>query len=395
MRAALDAWVREQEQEPVLTPEVIRCIQLKKLNALLKREQERGGFYRNLPDRLESLEQLAELPFTTEEELRREGGRMLLLSQSQVERVRTESTSGTTGAVKRVFYSEQDNNRTVSFFAAGLSELVFPGEKTMICMPFTGERGLGELISEAILQLGAVPLAVGVGRTYGELLEILEKEQPQTFVGMPIPLLSLLRLKPGTCLKRALISADACPKTVQREIEARLGSRLYPHYGSREMGLGGAVTCPAFEGMHLRENDILAEIVDTQGNPLPRGEWGELVITTLQAEAMPLIRYKTGDYTRIYQEPCPCGSPLLRLDRVTRLEEKNAIGELDEQLFALPWVIDYCGRYEKDSIVIEGYAKEPEQESPVKTWKGYPIQDRWSMVQAGNRPCYTGKRRML
>ena len=76
------------------------------------------------------------------------------------------------------------------------------------------------------------------------------------------------------------------------------------------MGLAGAVTCPAFQGMHLRENDILAEIVDQAGNPLPAGCWGELVITTLQAEAMPLIRYRTGDYTRFYAEPCPCGSVL-------------------------------------------------------------------------------------
>ena len=75
-------------------------------------------------------------------------------------------------------------------------------------------------------------------------------------------------------IQRALVSGDACPKGVMDALEASLGSRLYPHYGSRECGLGGAVTCQAFAGMHLRENHILAEIVDENGNVLPEGAWG-------------------------------------------------------------------------------------------------------------------------
>ncbi len=70
--------------------------------------------------------------------------------------------------------------------------------------------------------------------------------------------------------------------------------------------MGGAVTCPAFEGMHLRENHILPEIIDENGKVLPDGEYGELVLTTIGADAMSLIRYRTGDYTRILPK-CPCG----------------------------------------------------------------------------------------
>ena len=182
-----------------------------------------------------------------------EGHRMVLTSQSGIERVRSQETSGTAGKAKRVYYSAKDNERTVSFFAAGLSELVFPGEKVMVCMPFSGNRGLGELIAEAVGWLKGIPLAAGTGRSYGELLDMLDFERPRVFVGMPVPLLSLLRLRPENSLERALVSADICPDTVKKEIEARLGTRLYPHYGSREIGLGGAVTCPAFEGMHLRK----------------------------------------------------------------------------------------------------------------------------------------------
>lgn len=142
-RSALDALVREQEGISCLTREAIEEIQLKKLNRLLKREKERGGFYKDLPDYLDCLSDLSRLPFTTEADLMEQGHRMLLLSQSRVDRIRTEETSGTTGQAKRVYYSSEDNERTVSFFAAGLSELVRPGEKTMICMPFSGAGGLG------------------------------------------------------------------------------------------------------------------------------------------------------------------------------------------------------------------------------------------------------------
>ena len=128
-RTNLDGWIRRQEGAQSLGREQIEEIQLRKLNILLKREKERGGFYGSLPDRLDTLEDLRRLPFTTEKDLIREGHRMVLTSQSGIERVRSQETSGTAGKAKRVYYSAKDNERTVSFFAAGLSELVFPGEK--------------------------------------------------------------------------------------------------------------------------------------------------------------------------------------------------------------------------------------------------------------------------
>lgn len=397
-RSRLDAWVMHKEGVKRLDRSTIEEIQLRKLNGLLLREEQRGGFYKGLPGQLGSLEELAGLPFTTEEELKSQGNRMLLLSQAQVERVRTENTSGTTGAVKRVFYSEGDSDRTVSFFEAGLSELVFPKEKVMICMPFSGKRGLGELIAEAVENLGAQPLSAGIGRTYGELLELLEREQPQAFVGMPVPLLSLLRLKPDSSLQRALVSADACPPSVVKELRGRLSGFLYPHYGSRELGLGGAVTCPAFEGMHLRENDVIAEIVDGEGRVLPKGEWGELVITTVQAEAMPLIRYRTGDFTRIIKEPCPCGSRLLRLDTVRRLGAGKDMAALDDSMFSCPELIDYRVREREGYFELEGFVREQEraeQWSFPAEWNGEPVKRFFRQAKRTDSPCYAAKRRVL
>ncbi len=398
-RSRLDALVMEQEQLHTLTRADIQRVQLEKLNALLRREKERGRFYRDLPERLGSLEALASLPFTTDEDLSRHAPSLLLTSQSQISRVLSDATSGTTGAAKRVFYTQGDCENTVRFFAAGLGELIFPGSVTMICMPFSGPLGLGELIAEAIVRLGARPLKLGCGLSYGEYGEVLAREQPDTFVGMPAQLLSILRVCGKGSLKRALVSGDACPEAVLERCEALLGSRLFPHYGSREMGLGGAVTCPAHQGMHLRENHVIAEIVDEDGRALPRGETGELVITTVGMETLPLIRYRTGDITRILPEPCPCGSALLRLDGVRRLGPAADMAALDGALFALDALIDYRAERSPGGLRIRALAcgaltGEQVAEAASRVFPGLEITVSLSPAAPASKALYAGKRRI-
>ena len=339
-KSRIDNYIMTAEALPVITRESLEALQLKKLNAVLKREKARGGFYKDLPEHLNSLDELETLPFTTEEDLAQNAPGLLLRSQAEIQRILSDATSGTTGAAKRVFYTEGDLAGTVELFMAGLGELIFPGSVTMICFPFSGPNGLGELIAEAITRLGARPLKLGAGLSYGEYASVLKTERPDTFVGMPVQLLGILRVCGRGSLRRALVSGDACPPVVMRGCEDLLGSPLFPHYGSREMALGGAICCQAHEGMHLRENHVIAEIIDDAGRPLPPGEVGELVITTIGMEAMPLIRYRTGDYTRILPLPCPCGSKVLRLDTVAR-RSNHALAALDEALFSLPFVADY------------------------------------------------------
>ena len=349
----IDALIAGQEGLERVDRETIEAIQLKKLNRLLAREKERGGFYRDLPERLFSLADLPSLPFTTDEQLAANAPGLLLRSQSEISRVLSDATSGTTGAAKRVFYTEGDCERTVELFMAGLGELIFPGSVTMILFPFTGPFGLGELIAEAVSRLGARPLKLGASGSYGEWSEILEKERPDSFVGMPVQLLRLLRVCGRGSLRRALVSGDLCPAAVIEGCESILGSRLFLHYGSREMALGGAITCPVHAGMHLRENHVIAEIVDGDGKPLPPGEYGELVITTIGMEAMPLIRYRTGDYTRILPGKCPCGSEALRLDTVSRRDGGEEMAALDETLFRLPFVADYRAERKNGRLCLE------------------------------------------
>lgn len=337
----IDSYIMAKEGVSRLTRADIETMQLDKLNRLLAREKERAGFYKDLPPKLESLSQLAQLPFTTDEDLAHNAASMLLCSQGDIQRVLSDTTSGTTGAAKRVFYTKADCENTVDFFAAGLGELVFPGSVTMICMPFSGPYGLGELVSQAIEMLGAKPLKLGTMLSYSEYKKAMDEERPDSFVGMPVQLLSVLRCCGVGSLRRALVSGDACPDEVLRQCEGILGTKLFPHYGSREMALGGAITCPAHEGMHLRENHVIAEIVDDDGRVLPSGEYGELVITTIGMEAMPLIRYRTGDYTRILPGTCPCGSHTLRLDRLDRRPQGTEITALDNALLSVGAVVDF------------------------------------------------------
>ena len=400
-RTRLDALICEQEGLESLTRADIRRIQLERLNALLARERERGGFYSGLPAHLDDLAELSEFPFTTQTELAENVGAMLLCSQSEVQRVISDAwlnlpTSAGEKCMTLLNVLRRRSRAMVQAVCeAGLGELIFPGGRTLICMPFSGQFGLGELIAEAVSRLGASPIRAGAQLSYFELSELMRAERPDSFVGMPVQLLSLLRVCGRGSLERALVSADACPEGVISEAEKLLGSRLFPHYGSREMGLGGAVCCPAHEGMHLRENHIIAEIIDENGRQAPVGEYGELVITTIGMDAIPLIRYRTGDRTRILPQPCPCGSELIRLDRVRR-ETASCMESFDNRVFADALIVDYTAAYRDERYIINALTLgEHEPSELFKSVFGENIELHLRAVTGADRSMYAGKRVLL
>ena len=398
-RTNLENWIETIEFLPKLTREGLEELQLRRLNETLARLKARGGFYKDYPEKLESLSDLKKLPFTTARMLSDYPGKFLLTSQSEVTRVISGATSGTTGPAKRVFYTAQDTEHTVGFFAAGISEMLSAGEKCLIAFPFTGPFGLGDLIAQAVERLGAAPIKAGFGGVWGELTALVRETQPETYIGFPVTLLSLARIYGEDFpIKRALVSGDACPKGVMGEMETILGSKLYPHYGSRECGLGGAVTCQAFAGMHLRENHIIPEIIDEEGNVLPDGEYGELVITTIGADAMPLIRYRTGDYTRILPQ-CPCGGVTRRIDTVSREEGIISIEELDSELFHIPELVDYRASFDgKLTIEARTLCEEVQRQIYDGAKEIYPelqVNVHTSLCRQSDRPMYLGKRHIV
>ena len=398
-RTNLENWIETIEFLPKLTREGLEELQLRRLNETLARLKARGGFYKDYPEKLESLSDLKKLPFTTARMLSDHPGKFLLTSQSEVTRVISGATSGTTGPAKLVFYTANDTEHTVGFFAAGISEMLSAGEKCLIAFPFTGPFGLGDLIAQAVERLGATPIKAGFGGVWEELIALVKNTQPETYIGFPVTLLSLSRLYgEGFPIKRALVSGDACPRGVMEELEKALGSKLYPHYGSRECGLGGAVTCPAFAGMHLRENHIIPEIIDEQGNVLPDGEYGELVITTIGADAMPLIRYRTGDYTRILPQ-CLCGGVTRRIDTVSRREGIISIEELDGQLLRIPELVDYRASFDgkltiEARTLCEGVQRQI-YDGAKEIYPELQVNVHTSLCRQSDRPMYLGKRHIV
>jgi phenylacetate-coenzyme A ligase PaaK-like adenylate-forming protein len=171
--------------------------------------------------------------------------------------------------------------------------------------------------------------------------------------------------------RTALLTTDHVPESLVRRLEESSGCRAFHHYGMTEMGLGGAVDCEAHAGYHLREPDLLFEIVDpATGEPLPDGEEGEIVFSTLARRGMPLLRYRTGDRSRFLPGPCPCGSALRRLARVRGRIDAAALPcgaagtvslpALDEVLFAVPGLADFTATVSRgagqDRLSIVAYA---------------------------------------
>lgn len=398
-KSNLDNWIIQTESLPELTREGLEDLQLRRLNQTLSRAKRRGGIYAQYPDHIESLQDLQALPFTTAQMLSAGAGNFLLCSQSQVSRVISDSTSGTSGPAKRVFYTQNDLEHTVGFFAAGIGEMLHPGERCFIAFPFSGPFGLGDLIAQAVERLKGIPIRAGFGQSWERLCRLVRQSQPQTYIGFPTALLGLARVYGADFpIQRALVSADACPAGVMLALDEILESKLYPHYGSRECGLGGAITCPAFQGMHLRENHIIGEIVDADGIAVPEGGYGELVITTIGLEAMPLIRYRTGDYTR-FLPPCPCGSVTRRIDTVSREPGSISMEALDSTLFSLPGVIDYRARLD-NRLLLDVRVSESGLEEIIRTkaaacCPGFSIQVQTTLFSYGDTPLYPGKRRIL
>lgn len=388
----LEDLIIRQEGFPYFSRELIEAHQLELLNVQLNRAKALSTFYASYPNSVKSLSELQKLPFTTEEMLRKNYSKLCLASADDITRIRTELTSGTSGTRKKIAYSEYDSNRTVEFFENGLAELIFPNDKVIVCFPYTDRLSLGGLIAEAVTRLGAIPICAGTNKTYGEYLEIINENNVSVYLGPPVLLLSLLRFQPDTTLKRALVSGDRCGDSITTQCEKILGSKLFPHYGSRETGLGCAYTCSAHEGMHIRENDIICEIIDPVGNVLPNGQWGELVITTIGLDAMPLFRYKTGDFARLLNDTCPCNSAVRRMEVAGRIGKSSRIGHFDDLLFAFDEIIDFS--ISGNSAIISCSNINNELSDTVHyLCRGLDI--KFIQAQLDHKPMYAGKRRIL
>lgn len=337
-KVRLEKLICNQEGLSSFSRASLEKLQLEKLNMQLERASGKGGYYVNFPSHLDSLSQLSSLPFTSADSVAADFSAFCLCNAAEIARIRTDFSSGTTGAPKRMAYSEYDCRRTEAFFVNGLSEIVFPHDKVLVCMPASDRFSLGGLIRSAVEELSANAFTYSPNTSFREYLKIINTENVNVYIGPPTLLLSLLRL--GARFDRAVVSGDILSEKVKTICNSMLPSPVTSHYGLREAGLGCAFECDAHSGLHVRENDIICEIISEDGKPVNAGESGELVVTTIGMDAMPLFRYRTGDFARIVDGPCPCGSDLIRIEILGRLSQ-NTISAYDNILFSFDDVIDY------------------------------------------------------
>jgi phenylacetate-coenzyme A ligase PaaK-like adenylate-forming protein len=306
-----------------MTEETIRSYQLGKLRETLDYVKTRSPFYKNhlaktgIEDIL-SLEDIDRIPFTTPDDLRRNPLQFLCVSREDTNRLVTLHTPGTTGNPKRVYLTREDQELTIDFFQHSMSNLVQPGYRTLIFLHGERPGSIGHLLGIGFKRCGAYGMFHGPIRDVRTTLTTLEKKSINTLVGTPTEILSLARYSRGAAAPNNILLSTACvPDFVRRELRNIWGCDVYTHYGLTETAFGGGTECDARNGYHMQEADLYFEIVDPKtGTPLKRGEWGEVVVTTLTRKGMPLIRYRTGDISRFIPEPCPCGTILRTMAKV-------------------------------------------------------------------------------
>ncbi|MGD0340961.1 MAG: DVU_1553 family AMP-dependent CoA ligase [Bacteroidales bacterium] len=344
MISPVETWVAERTGLcGNLSPETLFKWQYEKLQSQIQYARKNSRFYR---EKLPSAADLTELPFTSPSDIANDPLAFLAVPQSSVARVTTLTTSGTTGTKKRIFFTDGDLERTVDFFAAGMSTMVCKGKHALILISNDTENSLGSLLREGLSRIGVISCILGDIQTASTALEA--SQNADCLIGMPAEILYMSRTDHDLQPDSVLLTADFVPEGVINSIKETWKCRVFTHYGLSEVGFGCAVECEQHTGHHMRDADLIIEIVDPKtGRPANPGDCGEIVITTLGNEAMPLIRYRTGDIASILKGPCECGGMLQRLGRIdgrwendipVGSDETLSIHKLDEIIFADPVV---------------------------------------------------------
>lgn len=310
----------------------LRELQLQRLQFIVKRAYERVPlFQQRLDDRglrpadIRSLDDLAQLPFTTKADLR-DTYPFGLFASPMDEVVRLHASSGTTGKPIVVAYTQEDVDdwsqvMMRSFLACGLhsGDII---QNAYGYGLFTG--GLGAHYGAEALGAGVIPIS---GGNTDRQIMILKDFGVTAICCTPSYFLHLIERATdlgvdmkSLPLRAGVFGAEPWTEGMRERIEAQTRLKAYDIYGLSEIiGPGVAMECRHQTGPHIFEDLFYPEIIDPQtGESVPDGVEGELVLTTLCKRAMPMIRYRTRDISGLHEEPCPCGRTLRRIKRISR-----------------------------------------------------------------------------
>jgi len=314
-----------------LSRQELEALQWQRLQQTLQRASHASPFYAKRLKQagissveLKGLADISRVPLTSKQDLRDHYPYGFICIPRE-HLLRLHVSSGTTGQATAVFYSRQDVDSWADLMAR--------------CMYMTGARpgdvfqnmtgyglftgGLG--FHYGAERLGALTIPAGAGNTKRQI-QLLQDFSTTIIHIIPSYALHLMEVmteqginpRERLQLRIAYLGAEPYSEEVRQRVEAFYGIRAYNSYGLSEMnGPGVAFECPEQNGLHIWEDAYLVEVVDPNtAEPVPDGNYGELVLTTIDREAMPLIRYRTRDLTRILPGDCPCGRAHRRLDRI-------------------------------------------------------------------------------
>jgi phenylacetate-CoA ligase len=335
----------------------LRSLQLERLRRIVRRAYDRVALFRQRmverkvgPDDVRTLEDVSRLPFTVKADLR-DTYPFGLFASPMEEVVRLHASSGTTGKPIVVAYTQADLDvwtqvMVRSFAACGLHR----GDVIQNAYGyglFTG--GLGAHYGGEAL--GATVIPISGGNTDRQIM-VLKDFGVTAICCTPSYFLHLVERGKElgadfSRLRAGIFGAEPWSEAMRRRIEADTGVKAYDIYGLSEIvGPGVGIECHAQAGLHIFEDHFYPEIIDPgSGAVLPEGEEGELVLTTLSKDAMPMIRYRTRDVTSLVPEPCACGRTVRRIRR---------IGRRSDDMFIIRGVNVFPSQVETALLAVEG-----------------------------------------
>jgi phenylacetate-CoA ligase len=274
------------------------------------------------PEDIQALDDVRKLPFTDKAELRKNypfGWRAMPLEDI----VRIHASSGTTGKKTVVYYTQKDIDDWADMFARCYEMAGVTREDRVQITPGYGLWTAGIGFQLGAERLGALAVPVGPGNT-AQQLELMQDFQTTVITGTSSYGLAMAEaiasegLGPKLNLRIGIFGSERWSKQMRARIEEVMGVETFDIIGMTELyGPGTGIDCRFHEGIHFWGDYFLFEIVDPEtGEPVPHGESGEIVATTLAKEAMPLLRYRTRDVSRLIADRCKCGSEHPRIDRI-------------------------------------------------------------------------------
>ncbi|MDK2800531.1 MAG: phenylacetate-CoA ligase [Clostridiales bacterium] len=320
-------WAKEQE---CIQRDDLKNLQLLRLKETITRVYNHVPFYKKRldsvglsPEKISSLEDLKEIPFTTKDDIR-EHYPYGLFAEPMKKIVRIHASSGTTGKPTVVGYTKNDLN-TWSELVARVIVAAGGNENDIAQVAFgyglfTGAFGL----HYGLEKIGATVVPTSSGNTEKQIM-LMKDFETTLLVSTPSYALYMAEVAQEMGIKKCdlklrlgLFGAEGSTEEMRNELEQRWGIIATENYGMSELiGPGVSGECMVKNGMHIAEDHFIPEIIDPEtGKVLDWGEKGELVITTITKEGFPLLRYRTKDITWLNNDPCNCGRTLARMAKV-------------------------------------------------------------------------------